>query len=221
METSLTCLAAPAPLRVTGAHPSPHGRRRLAPALGWLIALLTLVTALPAADAYAQTASADEEARAQFEAGRMAFGRGRYEQALANFEEAYRLSGRTALLYNIGTTHDRLRHDQEALDAFRQYLEAEPESELSEEVRERVRILEEQVANQPDLSPETVAAQADTSAPPPEPSESQPITRKWWFWTIIGVVVVGTAVGVGVAAGGGGGTQGPQLHDGNTVVIAL
>ncbi|MEM9068403.1 MAG: hypothetical protein AAGE52_07845 [Myxococcota bacterium] len=31
------------------------------------------------------------------------------------------------------------------------------------------------------------------------PSEEEPLRRKWWLWTIVGVVLVGLAVGVGVA----------------------
>ena len=45
------------------------------------------------------------------------------------------------------------------------------------------------------------------------------MNRKWWFWTIIGVVVVGAAVGIGVGASGG--TQGPLAFDANTVTVEL
>ena len=44
-------------------------------------------------------------------------------------------------------------------------LEAVPDSDLREEVEERVRILEEQVTDEPDLSPEAVAAASATSRP--------------------------------------------------------
>ncbi len=33
--------------------------------------------------------------------------------------------------------------------------------------------------------------------------ESDSILEKWWFWTAVGVVVVGAAIGIGVAASGG------------------
>ena len=89
---------------------------------GVLLAATVLAgVSLDATPAAAQS-SADEEARVHFEAGRVAFSRGRYESALASFQEAYELSQRPALLYNIGTTFDRLRRDQEAIEAVERFL---------------------------------------------------------------------------------------------------
>jgi hypothetical protein len=51
-------------------------------------------------------------------------------------------------------------------------------------------------------------------APPTDEIEeapSGPFYAKWWFWAIVGVVVIGSAVVIGVAASG---TEGPL--DGNT-----
>lgn len=41
------------------------------------------------------------------------------------------------------------------------------------------------------------------AAPPPEPVDdgSTSLASRWWFWAIVGVVVVGGAVGLGVALG--------------------
>lgn len=36
--------------------------------------------------------------------------------------------------------------------------------------------------------------------PPPEPTRA-PVWRQWWFWTVIGAVVVGAGVGLGVGLG--------------------
>lgn len=88
----------------------------------------------------------DAEARALYEAGRIAFDQGRFEAALRYFQGSYRLSGRPALLFNIGTVADRLRQDEVALDAFRRYLAAVPDSPERPGVLARIRILEEAVA---------------------------------------------------------------------------
>ena len=56
---------------------------------------------------------------------------------------------------------------------------------------------------------------------PTQPAErDNRIVKKWWFWTIIGVVVVGAAVGIGVGASGGG-QQGPLPYDANTFTVEL
>lgn len=45
------------------------------------------------------------------------------------------------------------------------------------------------------------SAPATTAANEPTPSSERPVWKKWWFWTIIGgVVVAGIVVGVAVAA---------------------
>jgi tetratricopeptide (TPR) repeat protein len=44
----------------------------------------------------------------------------------------------------------------------------------------------------------TPAAAVDLNASAPEP-KSTPVYKKWWLWTVVGVVVVGAAVGTGVA----------------------
>lgn len=90
----------------------------------------------------ATASSADREARARFESGRLAFDDQRYEEALADFERSYELSGRSIILFNIGLVHDRLRRDGEALDAFRRYLEAVPDAENRAEVERRIEVLQ-------------------------------------------------------------------------------
>jgi hypothetical protein len=51
--------------------------------------------------------------------------------------------------------------------------------------------------------PVTAAPVLTAPAPAPEESTSTPVYKKWWFWTIIGAVVVGGVV-VGVVAASGG-----------------
>lgn len=191
-----------------------------------------LVAALPAQRAGAQDAGLDEEARSLFAAGRTAFEAGRFESALERFREAYELSGRAALLYNIGTAADRLRRDAEALEAFRAYVAAEPDASNRGEVEARIAVLERAVA-----AAEPAPAQ-DVAAPEPEPiALAQPVSEddraasgsggsiaeEWWFWTLIGVVVIGAGVGigVGVAVSSGDTVQAPLPGTTGSVAIAL
>jgi tetratricopeptide (TPR) repeat protein len=48
------------------------------------------------------------------------------------------------------------------------------------------------------------AAAAVLTAPPPAETESRPVYKKWWFWTIIGVAAVGAGVTIGLVASSGG-----------------
>lgn len=88
---------------------------------------------------------AEEEARALFSAGRVAFEQGHLDRALEHFQRAYELSPQPGLLFNIGNTYDRLREDELAIEHLERYLEALPEAENAEFVRARIEVLRGQV----------------------------------------------------------------------------
>jgi len=92
--------------------------------------------------AQAQDTQLDEAARLTFVSAREAFVGGDYERALGLFRQAYELSQRPGLLYNIAQTLDRLRRDAETLQALRDYLEAFPEAPNRQEVDARIRVLQ-------------------------------------------------------------------------------
>lgn len=91
---------------------------------GLLLALLAPST-LEAQDA-APSASDLEQARVHYERGLAIFDEAQFEAqytaAMAEFEAAYRLSHRPAMLFNIAQLHARLGHAVEAVDTFTQYL---------------------------------------------------------------------------------------------------
>jgi len=180
----------------------------------------------------------DAEAKALFQAGREAFDGGRYDAALSRWQEAYDLSGRPTLFYNLGLAHDRLRHDDKALWAFRAYLSQVPESDNRMEVEGRIHALEAAkseressvVTQQPVLAstpvvptPEETArkTQSHVTEPITEPinfKDGKPITSRWWFWTGIGAVVV-TGVVVAIAASSGGVSKSSPLDSRTGVEI--
>jgi len=84
------------------------------------IALTLALLGAPVASA--QTSDQDERARVHFESGRAYFEEGAYERALQEFEQAYELSPRTVMLFNLGTTYERLGRLEEAAASFEQYL---------------------------------------------------------------------------------------------------
>jgi tetratricopeptide (TPR) repeat protein len=171
-------------------------------ALWWFrIVVLGLSTFASAAHAQAPGAADEEAARAQFEEGRASFNEGRYEEALAQFESAHRLSGRPALLYNIAQTLDRLSRRAEARDTYRRYLEADPETAQRPAVEARITVLEQDLAAEAERERALAEANRALEEERTRPAEGNEIWEEWWFWTIVGVVVVGGAVGLGVGLG--------------------
>lgn len=81
------------------------------------------------------------QAKKAFSAGTRAYANGDFDAALARFERAYELTGSPDLLYNIATVSDRMRLDEEALEAYEGYLEARPDSSDREHVESRIAIL--------------------------------------------------------------------------------
>jgi tetratricopeptide (TPR) repeat protein len=110
---------------------------------------LSLAAALAPRGALAQRRGdpRERQARALFEQGEAAYEEGRYEEAVAAFEQAYGLSARPLLLYNIANAQERLGLLTEALQNLRYYLEDAPDDERPV-IERRLRGLEDRVARQ-------------------------------------------------------------------------
>lgn len=215
--------------------------RALAPDRIRLMAFIALLGTLGssgfASEAIAQESegrSAEErEARALFSAGEVAYSAGRYEDALERFSSAYELSGRPELLYNIGLSADRLRRDEDALEAFEGYLEAVPDSPHRAVVESRVASIRQSLAERRALEAAAaeseaeaaesraaaVAAQEAAAAAESERNgENRSVAKTWWFWTIVGVVAAGAVTGI--VLGTQSGRQDPVPGDFGVVVQA-
>src|SRR5262245_46707654 len=88
----------------------------------WLI-LLGLVVSVAAR---AQTRPSDDLdlAKAHFRTGEIYYEKARFPDAAREFEEAYRLSSRPELLYNMGKAYDGDGDAARALNAYRQFLQS-------------------------------------------------------------------------------------------------
>lgn len=138
--------------------------------LGAMVALSLLAGTVSAQEAQQtqqltdeQRAALDDEARQLFEAGEVAFQNGRFERAYRYFQEAYELSGRELILYNLGLSAELARLDRESLEAYRSYLERVPDSPQHARVRTRVSVLEERLAGADDSGDATGETPAATS----------------------------------------------------------
>lgn len=131
---------------------------RLLVILGLCLGQATVLGSTAQAQEPSAESHLDEEARAIFQAGRIAYDQGRFQAALEHFERAYELSGRPELLYNIGTSADRLRMDERALEVFVAYLAALPNAPNAAVVRARIEVLQAEVDR------DRVAAAAEAEA---------------------------------------------------------
>lgn len=140
----------------------------------------------------------DAEARLHFATGRDAFSRGDFATAVTEFERAYALSRRAQLLYNIGTTYERLHRWEEARSALQRYLEAVADAPDRAEVEGRVRIIDVEIEHQ-------------SYTPPPTPTPTPRIVmvdrpvvvqgvRPWQVtaWVAGGLTVISGGLGLGI-----------------------
>jgi len=186
---------------------------RTPPSLLGFVSLFVLATGWISARCEAQSTAQDMEARALFEAGRVAFVDERYDDALGYFEHAHTLSGRPELLYNIATSLDRLDRDDEALVQYEAYLAAVPDSEHAEEINFRLDLLRGRLARDREAAEAagagTTPSRSHTASARPtegrtiragEPvadtASGGDVTSEAWFWVLIGAVVVGAGVGI-------------------------
>jgi len=111
------------------------------------VVALAFAIASPA-PSHAQGSSVeDSDARALFNLGQAAFDQGRFQAAIDYFQQAYDLSHRPQLLFNIGQAADRLRDDRRALAAFEGFLAQVPESPMHSPTRARVEVLRASIAS--------------------------------------------------------------------------
>jgi tetratricopeptide (TPR) repeat protein len=113
------------------------------------VTALTLATASSVAHAEPRSEKAATEQRAKdlFAKGDAAYAEGKYEEALAAFQESYDLSGRPQLLFNISNAAERLGKLQEAADALEKYL-ASGKAKDREIVQKRLASLKERLDKQ-------------------------------------------------------------------------
>ena len=113
--------------------------------------ILALTLVLSPARTWAEDVD-ESEARALFDAGTVAYDAGRYESALSRFQEAYELTHRSLILWNIALAADRARHDELALTTYRRFLDEVPDSPQVHDIRvralARIDVLEQTVAQQ-------------------------------------------------------------------------
>jgi tetratricopeptide (TPR) repeat protein len=139
----------------------------------------------------ASAGEGDAAARQHFLTGQVYYDRADYVSAAREFDEAYHLSPRPELLYNLAQCYERLAQYPEAIAAYRGYIDAKPRAS------DRA-ILEIRIQNLQRLQAQRAGTAEVKSAP-----DARPLVRRPWFWLVVGAgaVVLVTAVAVGAVAG--------------------
>jgi tetratricopeptide (TPR) repeat protein len=154
----------------------------------------------------------DEDGRQHFKSGTLYFKQGQYERAIVEYQEAYELSGRPRLLFNLSLAHEKLGQLPEAIETLSRYLgtdggiadrlDLEKRLETMKERRERQEQKAARVVPSPAAAAKSVEMDDRSDAASP-----QPVYKKWWLWTGVGAVAVGVVVGAIVASSGGSSDQ--------------
>lgn len=165
-------------------------RARMA-TFAWALSSLLLLPALASAQG---ADDLEQDARLHFELGTRAYERGEFTSAADAFAEAYRLSGRPALLYNMYVAHRDAQLREEAAEDLRRYLREAGEIPNRARLEVILAQLEAELAGQPP-PPAPRAARAETR-PSPSGGGGDPAGP-------IVVTAIGAAVLVASAVTGG------------------
>ena len=165
-----------------------------------MIRLLWLSLALALAAPGEAAAGPEEEAAELAERGRQLFDAGEYAESLKRYRAAYALHAHPTYLFNQGRAASKLGDCEQALEAYRSYVEA-PEltteaaieyargeiERLEAECGEPVIVPDEPEKPEPVAEPEKPDPPDVVIAPPPKPEPSA--RRPWQIATVAGAAV--------------------------------
>lgn len=165
-----------------------------------MFGLALLVGPLSPDSAHAQDQTANEDrAKELYGNGVILYEEGQYEDAIAAWQEAYRLSNKALLLYNIANAYERLGELQEALDNLNRYRAFAPADE-KEALDRRMRNIERRMQDAAVAAPPVVVTRPDE----PDTVATTPIATGGNGVGTFPIVLIGTgtaATGAGVVFG--------------------
>ena len=146
--------------------------------LSYVTTVVVMLAGLPSVARAADAAgSADVEAHHHFDEGTKLFNLGEFVGAIVEYKAAYKARPDPVFLYNIAQAYRQSNDLAQAVFFYRSYLRTAPRAENRQEVEERVRKLEIQLAAQKaaaNAPPNAAVAPGGKPATTPEPP--QPVT---------------------------------------------
>lgn len=132
----------------------------------WIVVALCAFAGAPSL----ARADDEEQARAHFRLGQAHYSNGDFLKAAAEFEEAYAIYKRPALLYNIYLAYRDANDTARAADALRRYLAEEQDIDNRGQLEARLANLEKSLAAEQTAPPASEPAPAPQAAPAPIPT---------------------------------------------------
>ncbi len=171
------------------------------------LAIAAIVYAVVAPAAARALTEEEERAKAHFLAGQSYYDQASYGDALREFNEAYRLSKKPALLYNIARCHEALEQYGDAIKMLERYLQEEPDTTDRAAVETRIANLKERQSRLQKMpseprEPVTPPPVAPTVTPTQPPAPSLWHRKRLWTWIVggVGLGALAAALGTGVAS---------------------
>jgi hypothetical protein len=173
--------------------------------------MLVFVLAAAASSTARAAPSQEDLARSHFVAGEEEYARGRWQEALHEFQLGYALSPRPEFLINFAQVYRKLGDYDAATRECQKYLATAPPPELAAQAQKLLGQIRDEQAHapppaptptppqQPVTPPPVVAAPAIVTTPPPPP----PKKRRTWIAPVVVscVLVAAAAITVGVVLG--------------------
>jgi tetratricopeptide (TPR) repeat protein len=129
--------------------------------------------------------SAEGRARESFSRGRIHYENGEFEAAALAFEEAYGLSGRHALLYNLYLAYRDANNQEKAAEALKNYLDRVEVIENRAQLEARLKALQEgiEAKRKQEEAQRAEAVKRVIGEPGPETRPDEPSEEggRWWM----------------------------------------
>ena len=178
--------------------------------MGRLIIWALLISTPLSLTAYGQDAD-QERAKALYSNGKMLFDEGRFTEAMKAWQEAYEMSERPLLLYNIALAQTELKLFKEAIESLYQYRIYAPKDQQEKLVqqiadlktklaeKERLQALEQEAAAKEPVTVVEAPSSSTETTPPKKPKKVAAIA----MWGGTALLATGGAVFAAMSAKSG------------------
>ena len=147
------------------------GARNKVPAVLLVLGFAVGLTAAPSS-ARAEDQET-KQARQHARNAKQYFDLGQWDEAIAEYREAYRLRSDPAFLFNIAQSYRRKGDLQPALDLYKNYLIENPTTPKRTDIEKRIQTLEEEMKKRP-AAPASFAREPSPAAAEPSPKTNPP-----------------------------------------------